>query len=111
MRCCVWCNEHRSPSVFGRRPWALDLRKRNGSRRDLRRGADLIAAAGMQLERALVPVLTGIEHFGPANVVEVAGGVNRDHTTVGRQLALRRYGDVAPSSSIRRARRSASCPG
>jgi hypothetical protein len=58
----------------------------------LQRGADLIAAAGIRLDRALVPVLIGIEHFCPANMVEVTSGVNRDHTSVGRQLALSRYG-------------------
>ncbi len=47
----------------------------------------LIAAAGVRLDRALFPLLIGIERFGPIGVVELAAGVNRDHTTVSRQLA------------------------
>jgi DNA-binding MarR family transcriptional regulator len=47
----------------------------------------LIAAAGVRLDRALFPLLIGIERFGPVGVVELADGVNRDHTTVSRQLA------------------------
>ena len=47
----------------------------------------LIAAAGVRLDRALFPLLIGIERFGPIGVVELADGVNRDHTTVSRQLA------------------------
>jgi DNA-binding MarR family transcriptional regulator len=47
----------------------------------------LIAAAGLQLDRALFPMLIGIERFGPVGVVQLANGMNRDHTTVSRQLA------------------------
>ncbi len=47
----------------------------------------LIAAAGIRLDRALFPLLIGIERFGPIGVVELAAGMNRDHTTVSRQLA------------------------
>jgi DNA-binding MarR family transcriptional regulator len=47
----------------------------------------LLAAAGVRLDRALFPLLIGVERFGPIGVVELAAGVNRDHTTVSRQLA------------------------
>jgi DNA-binding MarR family transcriptional regulator len=47
----------------------------------------LITAAGVRLDRALFPLLTGVERFGPIGVVELAAGMNRDHTTVSRQLA------------------------
>jgi len=47
----------------------------------------LIAAAGVRLDRALFPLLTGIERFGPVGVVDLAAGMNRDHTTISRQLA------------------------
>jgi DNA-binding MarR family transcriptional regulator len=47
----------------------------------------LIAAAGVRLDRALFPLLVGIERFGPVGVVELAANMNRDHTTVSRQVA------------------------
>jgi DNA-binding MarR family transcriptional regulator len=47
----------------------------------------LIAAAGAPLDRALFPLLVGIERFGPIGVVELADGVGRDHTTISRQVA------------------------
>jgi len=69
----------------------------------------LIAAAGIRLDRALFPLLIGIERFGPIGVVELAAGMNRDHTTVSRQLAkLESLGLVArlESSDDRRTRRA-----
>ena len=69
----------------------------------------LIAAAGVRLDRALFPLLTGIERFGPIGVVELAAGVNRDHTTVSRQLGkLESLGLVrrVESPGDRRARRA-----
>jgi DNA-binding MarR family transcriptional regulator len=73
----------------------------------------LIAAAGVRLDRALFPLLIGIERFGPIGVVELAAGMNRDHTTVSRQLAkLERLGLVArlESSDDRRTRRAVVTP-
>ena len=42
----------------------------------------LMAAAGVRLDRALFPLLIGIERFGPIGVVELADGVGRDYTTI-----------------------------
>ena len=47
----------------------------------------LIKAAGIPLDRALFPLLVGIERRGPIGVVELAAGAGRDHTTVSRQVA------------------------
>ena len=47
----------------------------------------LIKAAGIRLDRALFPLLVGIERFGPIGVVEMADRVGRDYTTVSRQVA------------------------
>jgi len=51
------------------------------------RDAQMLEAAGLSLERALFPLLVSIERLGPIGVVEVAGRVNRDYTTVSRQVA------------------------
>ena len=47
----------------------------------------LIRAAGIKLDRALFPLLIGIERLGPIGVVELADRAGRDHTTVSRQVA------------------------
>jgi DNA-binding MarR family transcriptional regulator len=47
----------------------------------------LIREAGIRLDRALFPLLVGIERFGPIGVGELADGVGRDYTTVSRQVA------------------------
>jgi DNA-binding MarR family transcriptional regulator len=47
----------------------------------------LLGEAGVSLDRALFPLLVGIERFGPIGVVELAEGMGRDHTTVSRQVA------------------------
>jgi DNA-binding MarR family transcriptional regulator len=47
----------------------------------------LINEAGIALDRALFPLLVGIERFGPIGVVEMADRVGRDYTTVSRQVA------------------------
>ena len=49
--------------------------------------AALIRAAGIPLDRALFPLLVGIERFGPIGVVDLADRVGRDYTTVSRQVA------------------------
>ena len=73
----------------------------------------MIAAAGIRLDRALFPLLIGVERFGPIGVVELADGVNRDHTTVSRQLGkLESLGLVArvESADDRRTRRAVVTP-
>jgi DNA-binding MarR family transcriptional regulator len=47
----------------------------------------LLREAGVSLDRALFPLLVGIERRGPIGVVELADGAGRDHTTVSRQVA------------------------
>ena len=47
----------------------------------------LIEEADIPLDRALFPLLVGIERFGPVGVVDLADRVGRDHTTVSRQVA------------------------
>ncbi len=47
----------------------------------------LIHEAGIPLDRALFPLLVGIERFGPIGVVELADRAGRDYTTVSRQVA------------------------
>ncbi len=78
----------------------------------------LIEAAGISLDRALFPLLVGIERFGPIGVVDMADRVGRDYTTVSRQggqageasaswngAAAPPTGACARPSSARRARR------
>ena len=47
----------------------------------------LIRQAGIRLDRALFPLLVGVERLGPIGVVELADRAGRDYTTVSRQLA------------------------
>lgn len=47
----------------------------------------MVREAGIALDRALFPLLVGIERFGPIGVVEMADRVGRDYTTVSRQVA------------------------
>lgn len=64
------------------------------------RDETLIAEAGISLDRALFPLLVGIERFGPIGVVDLAGRVGRDYTTVSRQVAkLQRLGLVKRQSA------------
>lgn len=51
------------------------------------RDAAMLEAAGLTLERALFPLLVLIERLGPIGVVDLAGRVGRDYTTVSRQVA------------------------
>jgi DNA-binding MarR family transcriptional regulator len=51
------------------------------------RDAVLLREAGIALDRALFPLLSGIERFGPIGVVDLADRAGRDHTTVSRQVA------------------------
>ncbi len=67
-----------------------------------RRDDALLAAAGVRLDRALFPLLVGIERFGPIGVVELADGVGRDYTTISRQVAkLESLGLVSRKESAR----------
>lgn len=50
------------------------------------RDVALIKEAGISLDRALFPLLVVIERRGPLGVVELAGLVGRDYTTVSRQV-------------------------
>ena len=60
----------------------------------------LIAEAGIKLDRALFPLLVGIGRLGPIGVVELAGRVGRDYTTISRQVAkLESLGLVERNSS------------
>jgi DNA-binding MarR family transcriptional regulator len=47
----------------------------------------VIKSAGVDLERALFPLLARIERRGPLGVVELAELAGRDYTTVSRQVA------------------------
>ncbi len=49
--------------------------------------AALIALAGVELDRALFPLLVRIERRGPLGIVELAELAGRDYTTVSRQVA------------------------
>ncbi|HTO72155.1 MAG TPA: MarR family transcriptional regulator [Myxococcota bacterium] len=47
----------------------------------------LLKGAGIALDRALFPLLVGIERFGPIAVGDLADRAGRDHTTISRQIA------------------------
>lgn len=47
----------------------------------------MVREAGISLDRALFPLLVGIERRGPIGIVDLADGVGRDYTTVSRQVA------------------------
>ena len=47
----------------------------------------MVRKAGISLDRALFPLLVGIERLGPIGVVDLADRVGRDYTTVSRQVA------------------------
>lgn len=73
---------------------SLQLRALHGALLDIvavmnrpQRDEILIQAAGIPLDRALFPLLVGIERFGPIGVVDLADRVGRDYTTVSRQVA------------------------
>ena len=46
----------------------------------------LLKEAGVSLDRALFPLLVGIERYGPIGVVDLADKAGRDHTTISRQV-------------------------
>jgi DNA-binding MarR family transcriptional regulator len=47
----------------------------------------LLREAGVSLDRALLPLLVGIQRFGPIGVGSLADRVGRDYSTVSRQVA------------------------
>ncbi|MCQ9615767.1 MarR family winged helix-turn-helix transcriptional regulator [Paenalcaligenes niemegkensis] len=53
----------------------------------LQRDEAMVREAGISLDRALFPLLVGIERLGPIGVVEIADRLGRDYTTVSRQVA------------------------
>ncbi|HJW40842.1 MAG TPA: MarR family transcriptional regulator [Rhizomicrobium sp.] len=52
-----------------------------------RRDEALLREAGVDLDRALFPLLVALGARGPLAVAQIADLVGRDHTTVSRQLA------------------------
>ena len=66
-----------------------------------RRDEALIRQAEISLDRALFPLLVGVERFGPIGVVELADRAGRDYTTVSRQVArLEALGLVARQDNV-----------
>ena len=64
------------------------------------RDSALLQEAGVVLDRALFPLLVGIERKGPVGVVELADLAGRDYTTVSRQVAkLESLGLIARRAS------------
>lgn len=77
------------------------------------RDEQMLEMAGLTLERALFPLIVLIERLGPVGVVDLAGRVGRDYTTVSRQVArLEELGLVTRSASAtdRRVREAAITP-
>jgi len=73
---------------------ASQLRELHGALIDIvsamnrpQRDEAMVREAGISLDRALFPLLVGIERCGPIGVVEMADRVGRDYTTVSRQVA------------------------
>ena len=69
--------------VFGLREALLDL---TGVLNRPQPDAALIALAGVDLDRALFPLLTRVERRGPLAIGELAQLCGRDYTTVSRQV-------------------------
>ena len=77
------------------------------------RDAAMLDIAGLSLERALFPLLVLVERLGPIGVVELAGRVGRDYTTVSRQVArLEELGLVSrrPGATDKRVREAIITP-
>ncbi|HEY4244319.1 MAG TPA: MarR family transcriptional regulator [Kofleriaceae bacterium] len=69
----------------------------------------VVRESGIGIERALFPLLVGIDLYGPIGVVELADRAGRDYTTVSRQVGkLDELGLVArqPSPDDARVRRA-----
>jgi DNA-binding MarR family transcriptional regulator len=77
-------NTHNSPQIRALHGALLDIvSAMNRPQNDER----MVREAGIPLDRALFPLLVGIERFGPIGVVDMADRVGRDYTTVSRQVA------------------------
>ena len=64
------------------------------------RDSVLLQEAGVSLDRALFPLLVFIDRRNTVGIMELAGLVGRDHTTVSRQVAtLNRLGLVTRHAS------------
>jgi DNA-binding MarR family transcriptional regulator len=97
-----------------------DVRKLHGAMVDLftlmsqpQRDDTLLKEAGVALDRALFPLLVGIERYGPIGVVDLADRAGRDHTTVSRQVTkLESLGLIArqPGRTDRRVNEAAITP-
>ena len=97
-----------------------DVRTLHGAMVDLhvlmnrpQRDDTLIREAGISLDRALFPLLVGIERYGPIGVVDLADRAGRDHTTVSRQVTkLESLGLIErkPSQGDRRVNEAAITP-
>jgi DNA-binding MarR family transcriptional regulator len=77
------------------------------------RDTALLREAGVSLDRALFPLLVVIDRRGPIGIMELAGLVGRDHSTVSRQVAtLTQLGLVTrhAGTSDRRERKVAATP-
>jgi DNA-binding MarR family transcriptional regulator len=73
----------------------------------------MVRAAGISLERALFPLLVGVERIGPIPLVELADRTGRDYTTVSRQVSkLEELGLVKREENVgdRRVRKVAIAP-
>jgi len=92
------CKMHtlrREPSMSKASPRARkDVKTLHGAMVDLftlmnepQRDDTLLKEAGVSLDRALFPLLVGIERYGPIGVVDLANKSGRDHTTISRQVA------------------------
>lgn len=55
----------------------------NGPERD----EAMLKATGLSMERALCPILVLVGQLGPIGIVELAGKIGRDYSTVSRQVA------------------------
>ena len=62
----------------------------------------LIKESGIQLDRALFPLLIQIGRFGPLGVVELADRAGRDYTTVSRRGEAGRAGAGAAAEKCQR---------
>ncbi len=51
------------------------------------RDEQMVREAGIALDRALFPLLVGIERLAPIGIVDLADRAGRDYTTVSRQVA------------------------
>lgn len=75
-----------------------------------KRDGALLHEAGVPLDRALFPLLVGVDRKGPIGVVNLGEQVGRDYTTVSRQIAkLARLGLIQrrPAKSDHRVQEAA----